>query len=157
MSRLWSRRGQAAERLRVAAAGSSGERVWVCGSCTICGLPFLSHGLGNTCGGDECVLESYRNRRHDVRSRRRARLAGARVGVVDRRRVFVRDGFRCHICGLKTNPFAVVPDLRAPTVDHLVPLALGGEHSMVNVACACFGCNSRKSHVGGGDQLALFG
>lgn len=154
-----SRRVDAARRLAVAAVGSRGDRVWVAGSCGVCGGAFvgLRHALYPVCGSDACVEEKDRRVEHDKRARRRARLAGARVGRVDRERVFVRDGYRCHLCGFKTNPSASVPDLRAPTLDHIVPLSLGGEHSMVNVACACFGCNSRKSNVGFGDQLALFG
>lgn len=154
-----TRRVDAVERLAVAAVGSCGDRVWVAGSCGVCGGAFvgLRHALYPVCGSDACVEERDRRVEHDKRARRRARLAGARVGRVDRERVFVRDGYRCHLCGVKTSPSAVVPDLRAPTLDHIVPLSLGGEHSMVNVACACFGCNSRKSNVGFGDQLALFG
>jgi len=32
------------------------------------------------------------------------------------------------------------------TMDHVIPLARGGEHSPENVVPACFSCNSRKQH-----------
>lgn len=32
----------------------------------------------------------------------------------------------------------------APTLDHVIPLAKGGEHSRANVRCAHFICNSRR-------------
>lgn len=75
----------------------------------------------------------------------RARKAGATVvHPVDRIDVFERDGWRCMICGcglsLTTDPFAPA----APTVDHVVPLSRGGEHTMANVQAACLHCNSAK-------------
>jgi hypothetical protein len=88
--------------------------------------------------------------------------AGGRVrrpGVVETftsEEIFERDRYRCHICKRKCRRrAAVVPDPLAPTIDHLIPLAKGGEHTRANVATACFQCNSVKGDRGGGEQLAL--
>jgi 5-methylcytosine-specific restriction endonuclease McrA len=40
----------------------------------------------------------------------------------------------------------VVPDLGAPTIDHIVPMAKGGDDTKINVQLAHFSCNSRKGH-----------
>ncbi|WP_227979969.1 HNH endonuclease [Nocardia spumae] len=69
----------------------------------------------------------------------------------------MRDGYRCHICRRNTDRSKVVPHPKAPTIDHLIPLSLGGTHEPANVATACFLCNSRKGAIGAGDQLALLG
>jgi 5-methylcytosine-specific restriction endonuclease McrA len=36
------------------------------------------------------------------------------------------------------------PDPLSPSLDHVVPLARGGEHTYGNVRTACLGCNVRK-------------
>ena len=68
------------------------------------------------------------------------------VDRFDRAEVFERDGWKCHICG---EPVAQGADGRkhpmAPTLDHIIPIALGGEHSYLNTACAHRICNIRKS------------
>ncbi|HMH58562.1 MAG TPA: HNH endonuclease, partial [Galbitalea sp.] len=71
--------------------------------------------------------------------------------------IFQRDGYRCHICRRKTLPNKKVPHPRAPTIDHMIPLSLGGPHSRANVSTACFRCNTLKSASGAGDQLAIIG
>jgi 5-methylcytosine-specific restriction endonuclease McrA len=42
--------------------------------------------------------------------------------------------FRCAYCGIQGNM----------TVDHVVPLSKGGEHSIENIVPACIECNKRK-------------
>ncbi len=58
-----------------------------------------------------------------------------------RREIFIRDGYTCQYCGLKTK------DL---TLDHVVPRHKGGKHSWDNLVSACRSCNHRK----GGKTLA---
>lgn len=50
-----------------------------------------------------------------------------------------------------------VPNLMAPTIDHVIPISHGGDDTKANVQLAHFGCNNRKSNRGGGEQLALVG
>lgn len=72
------------------------------------------------------------------------------------KRVFARDGWRCQICWRKVNPTAKVPNSRAATIDHIVPLSIGGTHEPINCQTACFSCNSLKGDRHGyGDQLRL--
>lgn len=48
-----------------------------------------------------------------------------------------RDGWRCHICKKKV-------EVGDASVDHLVPLSKGGDHSWENVSLAHKRCNSRR-------------
>lgn len=78
--------------------------------------------------------------------RRRCRTYGGHFNPnVKPRGVFVRDGWRCHICGKKTSKFFRLSDPRSATVDHHpIPLSKGGDHDWHNVRCACFACNTLK-------------
>ena len=96
-------------------------------------------------------------KRRDHDARRRARKSGATVGVVDSLAVMERDKWLCHLCGKKIPKDARWPDRLSASVDHVVPLAQGGEHSMANVRASHAICNMRKSAFGGGEQLALLG
>jgi hypothetical protein len=74
----------------------------------------------------------------------RAREAGAAVvDVFDRLTVFDRDGWACYLCGRATDPEASPFDPASPTVDHVVPLSKGGEHSLANARTACLHCNKQ--------------
>lgn len=80
--------------------------------------------------------------------RRRARKFGAPiVETVTVGALRERDGDRCCYCGTPMS-FSLAEDhvyipLRA-TIEHVVPLSLGGAHSMENAALACWQCNVRK-------------
>lgn len=75
----------------------------------------------------------------------RAREAGARVvELFDRLEVFERDEWLCYLCGVETDSSADPLHPRSPTVDHVIPLSRGGDHSLANARCACLGCNSSK-------------
>ena len=75
---------------------------------------------------------------------RRSRLRGAFVEAVDPAVVFLRDNFVCQRCGIDCPIDAAVPASNAPTLDHIIALANGGEHSYENTQCLCFMCNSTK-------------
>ncbi len=54
----------------------------------------------------------------------------------NRKNVLRRDGFRCQYCGRKDAGL---------TIDHVIPLALGGKHKWGNVVACCHSCNNRKA------------
>ena len=73
------------------------------------------------------------------------RFTGSRVGRSKipraiREKVLSRDGFKCQYCGV------VFPADRL-TIDHLIPLAMGGPDEITNYVSACEPCNSRKGHL----------
>lgn len=51
--------------------------------------------------------------------------------------VFKRDGFKCQYCG-------ALPITQVLEVDHIRPVADGGENDMDNLVTACFSCNRGK-------------
>jgi hypothetical protein len=128
--------------------------IWVMGWCQRCGTSF--------------VIRDQRTNRHcskvcakaDGRDRRNAVKREAFVENVYRKRIYERDGWRCQLCRKKVNRNAVVPHPKAPTLDHILPLSLGGTHEPANVQLACFMCNAIKSHglyLNQPEQLRLLG
>jgi 5-methylcytosine-specific restriction enzyme A len=67
-----------------------------------------------------------------------ARVERNRIRPAVRADVYERDGFACQYCD---RTFAT-SDL---TIDHLIPLALGGVDEIVNYVTACRPCNERKA------------
>jgi len=79
------------------------------------------------------------------------------VAIVRRYQIHERDRWRCHLCGKKVNREVVAPHPKAPTIDHVIPLAKGGTHEPANCRTAHFLCNSTKGSGGSGEQLMLIG
>lgn len=100
---------------------------------------------------------AHKYNRRKGKATRRARKRGVHYESFDPREIFERDGWICQLCGVRT-PRRLCGSLaeRAPAMDHIVPLALGGEHTKRNGQCLCRRCNQRKSATIGG-QLRLFG
>lgn len=140
-----SRRGgtlaqrRARRLLAQAAEGTRGTGIIVSGACHSCGEGFTRW----TKTGDARFCTQICKRRESS-ARRRARVRGARVGVIHRHAIFERDGWHCQLCGDPVDRTAVVPHPLAATIDHIVALARGGEHSSENLQCAHFLCNSTK-------------
>lgn len=93
-------------------------------------------------GGEVAQPDTYEWRTDAVR---RARRYGAPViEEFDREQIFDRDDWTCGHCGIRCtqpDPFVVT----SATVDHVVPLSRGGEHSQANTQTLCLSCNSRKA------------
>ncbi len=105
---------------------------------------------------DECEAEHIRLMKRISKKKRRAtKRAAEMVENIVSEIVFDRDLWTCQICGGKVNRKASVPHHKAPTIDHIVPLSVGGNHTMINVQCAHFICNSRKGNRAARDQLRL--
>lgn len=89
--------------------------------------------------------EPWNDRRRNSYHARRALKAGASAGEpfsnID---VFNRDGWVCGICSEPVSVEAVYPDPLSASLDHVVPLSLGGAHSLENVQLAHLSCNVRK-------------
>lgn len=78
------------------------------------------------------------------------RIGPGRRRDVERAYIVERDGGRCHLCGAK-------PKGAELTIDHILPLALGGTHSPENLAVACRSCNCAKGSRAANDQLRMVG
>jgi 5-methylcytosine-specific restriction endonuclease McrA len=76
---------------------------------------------------------------------RKARERVAKVETVNPFKVFERDGWMCRLCGAATpRGKRGTHDDDAPELDHVIPLAKGGDHSYANTQCACRRCNGLK-------------
>jgi len=107
---------------------------------------------------DQC-LKKYEKRttRGRENHRRRARRFGAVYQPIKPESVFKRDGWRCQMCGRSTpKRLRGTTDLKAPELDHRVPLALGGSHTLDNVQCSCRNCNILKGSRFSSGQIPLF-
>jgi 5-methylcytosine-specific restriction endonuclease McrA len=86
-----------------------------------------------------------RERREEAKERRRsAHSYRKRITRARRLLVYKRDGWRCQLCGIMV--FEDVPNC-APnkaTLDHKVPVALGGTNAPDNLQTACGPCNGKK-------------
>lgn len=128
------------------------------GTCRNCGASFdraQSGGSMHMCS-DACKIEAAQRCKRISRKKRKAVERGARVGhSVDPLVVFDRDGWRCQMCRRQTPPDKRgTYHKRAPELDHIMPLSLGGEHSYRNTQCLCRSCNAAKSNKPMG-QLSL--
>ncbi len=100
------------------------------------------------------IWESDEEQRRQAHHRRRARKRNATVERFSSAEIYERDGWRCGICGKAVDRRLKAPHHMAASLDHIMPLAVGGSHSRSNVQLAHWICNSRKTWVGGG-QLKL--
>lgn len=137
--------------------------------CKCCGKVFTpKYGdfRKSLCGSEECKKKNSRIHKAKV-----GKTFGARARLVlqklygnqwrehyesiNRRKVLERDGWRCQLCGCKLKDTKTWHERQA-TVDHIVPLARGGDHKYTNVQAACMMCNSKKGDKAVG-QLILIG
>lgn len=91
------------------------------------------------------VYATIQERAAAAGDRRRCRRRGAGYERFARRDVYERDGWTCKLCGEPVDRTGKDKHLR-PSLDHIVPLARGGQHSRRNAQCAHWVCNSRKAH-----------
>jgi 5-methylcytosine-specific restriction endonuclease McrA len=75
---------------------------------------------------------------------RRAREE-AKIERFDPLEVYKRDGWLCGICRAEVDPAVLHPDPMSASLDHVVPLSKGGDHTRENSVLAHLICNIRKS------------
>jgi hypothetical protein len=81
----------------------------------------------------------------DVNARARARRFGVENEYINKWQVFERDEWICGLCHEPVDREAKWPAWGFPSIDHIVPLAVGGPHTHANVQCAHLGCNLLKN------------
>ncbi|MGG7653515.1 HNH endonuclease [Kocuria rosea] len=78
------------------------------------------------------------------RRRRRARLRGVDSDDFTFLEVAERDGWTCKLCHQPVDPRARKPDRRRGSIDHILPISLGGHNTWNNVQLAHLSCNCSK-------------
>lgn len=136
-------------RVEQAGNGVKGKGIWTVGRCSSCGQTFTRHSFGKPT--THC---SQQCRHRERTTLRRALQYDLRAGRVSRVAIYERDGWTCHICGDPVDRSAPFPDLAAPVLDHVVPLARGGTHDEGNLKTAHFYCNSVKRDLEDGWSAA---
>lgn len=121
--------------------------------CEFCGcLATVRSKYATRCRRPECKLAFNAKRMREggwgvvTSNRRRKRLKDVFVETVRPLDVFERDGWTCGICDGPVDRDVKAPDPMAPSLDHVTPLSLGGEHSYNNTRLAHLGCNIRRGN-----------
>lgn len=112
-------------------------------TCVYCGVRGEAVGARArvTCGSAACL--SANDRQHTTV--RQARVRGATVEVFVYSEVFERDGWTCMVCSAPIDRELKYPHPLSVSLDHIIPVARGGEHSRRNAQAAHLVCNSRKN------------
>jgi hypothetical protein len=136
--------------------------------CIICESLFASKlKQGKTCKDQNCKDELVRiNGREQYRKnpdrfkvaahRRRSLLLSAFVEDVSLDYIGNRDKWICHLCNEKIDKNLSGRNPLMPSLDHILPLSKGGEHSNKNVRISHLRCNLKKNNKVVGEPM-LFG
>lgn len=89
------------------------------------------------------------------RSRRRARQSELWDEDVDVVILADWQRWKCYLCNKKIPSKIKYPDQRSLSLDHILPLSVGGRHSYANCAATHLGCNSAKQARPMNEQLKL--
>jgi hypothetical protein len=127
------------------------------GQCAVCQEPLPSGSTRQRRYCEPCNLDRRRARGRDQEHRRRVAMLSGASERIDSLEIYERDGWKCGLCHRRVNPTLAWPNPQSPSLDHIVPLVQGGRHVRTNVQLAHLGCNARKQHRGGGEQLMLIG
>lgn len=71
--------------------------------------------------------------------------------------VFKRDNWTCYLCNAQCSRVYSSFDPLSATIDHVYPVAHGGDHDWHNVRTACAFCNAKKRDKVRGQRLLKFG
>jgi len=126
--------------------------------CKECGLEVTSN-YGEKRREYCCLTCAYKNARRKehatdrhkkyvrhYKKLREKQLAEAFVEAVNYDEIFERDGGICTVCGLPALKDKFEDNYWSGTIDHIIPLSVGGKHSMSNCQLAHRVCNSLKSN-----------
>lgn len=93
---------------------------------------------------ESCLRVSRSEAKRRERRTRRARLRQIPTDNYTMALIAERDEYTCALCNKAVDMTLLVPHADAPTIDHIIPIALGGHDTTYNVQLAHFMCNVRK-------------
>ena len=131
------------------AAGEPLRQIEQTKTCQECGNDFTAY----KSNARWCSVVCRRRFTAREESRRRGPIRPDHVLYTDRE-IFERDGWRCHLCREAVDPNVPRRHRDGATIDHLVPLSLGGADEPNNVATAHNRCNREKRNAVKAEDLA---
>lgn len=127
-------------------------------TCRECGKEWISNGRNRrTVFCSEKCDRRHRNRHYSSEFRKRARYHGVEYEPIKREEILERDNWICQLCGERIDKNLAYPDPHCPSLDHIIPMSLGGPHLKRNVHAAHWICNTLKRNNAVGEQLRLVG
>ena len=79
-------------------------------------------------------------------TRRKRLIAGAKQEPYLREDIFEQDNWTCQLCQEPINPELKWPESGSASIDHIIPLSLGGDDTPANVQAAHLSCNQGKGN-----------
>lgn len=118
--------------------------------CVVCGNKYIAHHPFAKYCSESCIRKAQRKRTGNRKHRYKEITVDKDINLY---KLAQRDHNQCQICGLfvnwndfeKTDTTIICGDMY-PSIDHILPISLGGLHSWDNVQLAHRGCNTRKSN-----------
>lgn len=112
--------------------------------CADCGERFE---IDRARSGRKFCVECRRRRKQDTDARKsqKRRAAGRPVGLSD---VVAARGRKCHICHCKIDLNLSGRHPQGPTIDHILPVSMGGTNDLANLNIAHRVCNTRRGNQG---------
>jgi hypothetical protein len=112
--------------------------------CIDCGAEYTqTHGRNQRCAPCVNMRAEAIHQRSKALRRQRQRTNGPSE-VISRQFIYERDNWTCYLCGTSVDRHSSPLDPLYPTLDHVMPLALGGTHTADNLRLACRACNMAK-------------
>lgn len=134
-------------------------------TCFTCRKDFLGTKRNRTYCSRECLEKGRHERNYPNVLKRQLRFSVAKKEHFQRIDIFERDNWTCGICNEQIDRSRKRPDPLSPSIDHIIPLSRGGDHTRENVQAAHLGCNMSKGvsipeslegEQWRNDQLSLF-
>lgn len=126
------------------------------GKCEWCGALFRrAKGFGNVqriyCS-EICFNDMKKEQKKKYRKDERLKKCGRRQWNISLKRLYARDKGICWLCGKPTDMNDFRKDVHGnvicgesyPSIDHVVPVSRGGDHTWDNIRLAHRGCNSKR-------------
>lgn len=95
------------------------------------------------------------NKKKDYNHQRRARMMNNGYEEIDIKEIYDRDLWVCQLCKNKVDKKLKYPHPQSASLDHIIPISLGGGHLKNNVQLTHLVCNF-KAQTGGIKQTRLF-
>lgn len=113
--------------------------------CAVCGALFFSTRREKYCS-DQCAKKVANRHSTDKKEKKRKAARTSQSNDITIPKLYARDNGVCWICGGKCNIEADGNDNYYPSVDHIVPVSLGGKDQWDNVRLAHRICNSLRGN-----------